>query len=72
MPNFIFSLRLDARDLEIFGDRIGEQSLTHLARRLLGRVAIAGVHLDDDVPADVHVAHGAEAEGVQRVSDGAP
>src|ERR1044071_8677144 len=57
-------------DLEIFDDRVCEQSLAHLASGFLCRGAIIRVDFDDDVPADVHVMNCREAERVEGAGDG--
>jgi hypothetical protein len=57
-------------DLEVFGDRIGEQALTHLACLLARRRFVLGVDVEDEMTPDVHGGDAAESEGVQGIGDG--
>src|SRR6185437_6752857 len=48
---------------------VREELLTHVAGRTLGRGAVRGIHLDDDVAADVNVSDGRETQCSQCVGN---
>ena len=70
MPNFMWPPRAAISKSSVTGLASSRSHISRVERSAVLRVA--RVELDDDVAADVHVAHAGEAERVQRVGDRSP
>src|SRR4030042_1165433 len=62
MPTATFISRLTHGKLVVFGDRIGQELAAHIIELRPRRAGITGVHVQDQVLADLHLAHAGESQ----------